>query len=118
MFDRATNTNLILETQDGYVTTDRGADLAEEMAICDQCGGQEVPAKVIPGRIGRGNVSTSLTTLCPSCDDHLDDNSVDRVWRFERDDDSLEQAVTAIESTGANLYLNGMTLSQAKSYLS
>jgi len=119
VLDKAMNANLVFETQDGYVTTSRGANLAEEIAVCDQCGGEEVPAKVIPGRIrGRRTVSTSLTTLCPSCDDHLDDPDQDRVWRFERDDDSLEKAVEAVENTNAVLYLNDMTLSQANSYLS
>ena len=114
---KATEVDVIVETSEGYATTSRGADILERMMLCDDCGTQEIPG-LIP--VGRGSYYTIHNTACPSCNDFRDpgkDGSL-RVgeWHyFERDDESLESAVNAMEAnSNVELWLNGMSLSNAK----
>lgn len=114
---KAREVDVIVETSEGYATTSRGVDILERMMSCDDCGTQEIPG-LIP--VGRGSYYTRQTTACPSCNDFRDlgkDGSMQRgEWHyFERDDDSLESAVDIMEAnSNVELWLNGMTLSNAK----
>ena len=110
---KATETNLLEETPEGYATTPHGADLLDKITICDECGSDQSPyiAGIKTGRVsGYGLVHTQ----CPSCDDPL--NSVN-VEEFTRSDEQLKEAIETMESNGVVCYLNGKDLSQAKSDL-
>lgn len=114
---KATEADVIVETSEGYASTGRGADILERMMICEDCGTQEIPG-LIP--VGRGSFYTRHSTACPSCNDFRNrgrDGSMHLgVWHyFERDDDSLESAVDAMEAnSNVELWLNGLSLSNAK----
>jgi hypothetical protein len=114
---KAKEVDVIVETSEGYATTSRGADILERMRLCDDCGTQEIPG-LIP--VGRGSYYTRHSTACPSCNDFRDrgqDGSLRRgEWHyFERDDESLESAVEAMEAnSNVELWLNSMSLSNAK----
>ena len=115
---KAEEVDILVETSEGYVTTGRGAKILERMMYCDDCGTQELPSLIPVGR--KHSVYVTHRPTCPSCRDFQDvnpDGSMEygKVHHFERDDDSLEAAVEAMETNqNIELWLNGMSLDQAK----
>jgi len=96
---KAKEVDVLLETSEGYVTTERGAKILERMMYCDDCGTQELPALIPVGR--KPNVYVTHRATCPSCRDFHDvnpDGSIEygKIHYFERDGDSLEAAVEAM----------------------
>lgn len=115
---KATETNLITELSDGFASTSRGVELLQQMIYCDDCGEKEVPARLCGG--SKRNAYISQTTVCPSCHEieELDDGDnivYGNIYHFERDDESLQRAVEAMQSNeNVELWLNGLSLSEAE----
>lgn len=115
---KAKEVDVLLETSEGYVTTDRGAKILERMMYCDDCGTQELPALIPVGH--KPSVYVTHRATCPSCRDFQvvnPDGSMEygKIHHFERDGGSLEAAVEAMEGNQkVELWLNGMSLTQAK----
>lgn len=107
---KATDTNLLKETPEGYATTSRGYDLLEEMTVCDDCGSQQEPygAGI---RTGKYSGYYAIIPECPHCDDPLSANNVEK---HVRDNDQLEEAVKVMESHDVVCYLNGKSINQVK----
>lgn len=110
---KATETNLLEETPNGYATTPRGYDLLEQIMVCEDCGGDEEPVSAVV-RTGKYFGYGAIFTVCPSC---KNPTSAQNASWYSRDDDSLKEAVRTMESHSVVCYMNGMTLDQAKSSL-
>lgn len=118
---KAKDVELITEFPEGYVTTPRGADLLQQMAICDDCGEREVPAEIPIGRKRQGSIYVDFRTTCPSCTEfeEREDDSLryGKFYRFNSDEERFETAVNAMEKEGVEVWLNGMSLEDAKDEL-
>lgn len=118
---KAKEVDLVKELPNGFATTPRGAELLPGLTICDDCGEQEEPALLPTG--SKRNPRVAFITYCSSCNDFRERSDGDalrygKVHRFHRDEDSLQEAVEAVESHEVELWLNDMSLNEAKDELS
>lgn len=78
--------------------------------VCDSCGRDE---EVFVAAIKTGRVSgySAIFSKCTYCEDPL---SAQNTSRYEREDNSLKEAVDVMESNDVVCYLNGKTVDQVK----
>ena len=107
---KATETNLLMETSEGYATTSHGYELLNQMTVCETCGQDEEPfgAGI---RTGKYSGYYAVLTKCPSCEDPT---GADNVTKHVRDEDELEEAVRVMESQDVICYLNGKSIDRVK----
>lgn len=111
---KAVETNLLEETPDGYATTPHGFELLQQMMICEDCGGDQ-SAFITGIPTGRHSGYAAIITVCPSCRDNP--TSSTNVSEFERSEESLREAIRAMESHDVVCYLNGKSVNQVKDEL-
>lgn len=116
---KATEVGIVAETSEGYVTTERGAALLERMTDCAECGTEEQPG-FLPVE---DDSHRRYDTACRSCEEFYrpgpDGDVTPGEWHhFERDEDSLEAAVEAMQANpDVELWLNAMSLTYANNQI-
>lgn len=110
---KAVEADLLEETPSGYATTSHGVDILDRIAICEECGGEQL-AYSTGVRTGKHSGFHLVFLECPSCNDPTHGRNVEE---FVKPDGEMEEAINVMESYDVVCYLNGKNVAQAKSDL-